>query len=353
MKIRKEDIIPDPNQPRLTFDEEKLAGLRVSMNGREPDQPLIVRPIGEGKYMIVTGERRWRACEAEEIECVVRVLNDREALETQFREDQQHEDIGKIELGKALHEYMAEYGATQGAVAKLIGKTDTDVSKYISVSLHLSVPCKELYSEGRLNDYAAWQISTIPGSEMQLEIAIAIIENSLDVNQVRWLVQEAKAHPLKPISEVTQKAIEGKDSARADKAISNIPEPERKEETRRALDAYNVDSRLAPEVAKRVISQPEHSPQEIIEEIQEAESANKRLAGARKGAESSGFSTMVTRQMEIMTNRLKEFDSLPTENPEKFLAELQNLVNVAGEALKRLKLPDETNTEPEASKPEN
>lgn len=354
MLIPKENIIPDPNNPRKTFDPELLSGLRDSMGGGGPDQPLIVRPTADGKYMIVTGERRWRACVAEEIECVVRELSDRESLETQIREDLQHEDIGDIELGAALHEHMSKYGTTQEAVGRIIGRTATDVSKYISIFLNLSAPCKELYREGRFKFGTAWQLSTLPNSLKQLEIANEVIENNLDVKQATRIVQEAKAHPMKPISEATYEAIKGKDSAKADKAISSIPEPERREETRRALDAYDVPPKLASEVAEKVVSQPERSPQEIIEEIQEAGGASKRALATWKQKDDLSKCIQVTKQMESMSGRLAEFKDLPfkdlpSEKAEGFRTELQNLITTASEALERLRSSGKTtDTEPEA-----
>lgn len=352
MLIPRENIIPDPNNPRKTFDPEMLSELGDSMRGEGPDQPLIVRLIAGEKYMIVTGERRYRADSNENIECVIRDVNDRTARIMQYRENIHRVGVAPIELGKSWVEHRKEYGMTQEALAKEIGLTkgrSTLISRCESMYLNLAGPAKKLFHSGEINQNAAYQLSTIPNSERQLEVGEGLVETKLNDDQTRQVVAEAKKHPMKPASEIVRKVVKEEESVQVEKAISVIPQPERKEETRRAIEAYDVSPKLASKVAEKVVSQPERSPQEVIEEIQEAEGASKRSLAAQKGDSISKFYDMLTKQMKAMSSRLAELKDLPAENAGEFLVELDKLFNTVSEALGRLNLPDETvATEPEA-----
>jgi len=342
MQIHKENIIPDPGQPRKTFDPESLSELKDSMRGEGPDQPLMVRPVADEKYMIITGERRFLADENESIECIVRVVNEKEAREIQFRENLQREGVSHLELGRAYSEYQKKYGGTQTALAKIIGLTPTDISRDESMHHNLFEPIKEMNRNKEIPDSAAYFLSTIPGSERQLEVATAVAESSLGWSLIHQIVREAKTHPMQPITEILQRAEKESDSIRIEKALSVIPQPERKEEARTTIEAYGVNPKLARKIAKAIAQQPERSVQEIVEEIQEAASPSLVQLYARRFKSYSDLCTMMARQMEVMNGRLTGIKSLPAENAEEFLVELQILHDTAGEALGRLRPPSET-----------
>jgi len=342
VQIRKENIIPDPNQPRKTFDPELLSELKDSMRGEGPDQPLVVRPIADGKYMIVTGERRYLADENESIECIVREVNEREAREMQFRENMQRENVDVLELGKAYDEYRKKYGATQTTLARVLGVTPTTVSRYESTYLNLSETVKGLLLSREITKDAAYFLSTIPGSERQLEVAAAVAGSDLSVEQARQVITEARDHPRRSIAEVLQRAEKENDSVQIEKAISVIPQPERKEEARTTIEAYGVNPKLAPEIAEAVAQQPERSIQEIVEEVRGTADKDKALLSAQRSKGDSDLCIMIARQMKTMNTRLADLKSLPAENAEEFLAGLQILHDTAGETLGRLRLPSKT-----------
>ncbi|MCI4463456.1 MAG: ParB/RepB/Spo0J family partition protein, partial [Caldisericum sp.] len=105
-----DDIIPDPNQPRKHFSEESLNELASSIKEKGLLQPIIVRKSGD-KYVIVAGERRWRACKIaglNKIKCIIKdVKSEEEIREVQIIENLQREDVSPIERSKALQEYLS------------------------------------------------------------------------------------------------------------------------------------------------------------------------------------------------------------------------------------------------------
>jgi len=105
-----DDIIPDPNQPRKHFSEESLNELASSIKEKGLLQPIIVRKLGD-KYVIVAGERRWRACKIaglNKIKCIIKdVKSEEEIREVQIIENLQREDVSPIERSKALQEYLS------------------------------------------------------------------------------------------------------------------------------------------------------------------------------------------------------------------------------------------------------
>ena len=112
MKIKLDQIIPDPDQPRKTFKEEALQELQASYSTLGLIQPITVRPHN-GKYMIVVGERRYRATKLdglEEIECIIREdVKDKTAREMQFAENSAQEDIPPLEYQELLLRVMKDY----------------------------------------------------------------------------------------------------------------------------------------------------------------------------------------------------------------------------------------------------
>ena len=128
------DISLDPDQPRKKLDEEKLEELAASIRNKGVIEPVTVRIIDDG-YMVVTGERRYKAAQQaglEEIPCIIKHLSDEEVLAYQLIENLQREDLSPIDEATALKK-LAETGLNQSEVAKLIGKSQPYISKLLKI----------------------------------------------------------------------------------------------------------------------------------------------------------------------------------------------------------------------------
>jgi ParB family chromosome partitioning protein len=124
-------IEPDPNQPRRHFDEEALGELAVSIGKRGVIQPVIVRPLGEGRYQLVAGERRWRAAQKaqlHEIPALIRELEDRDVLALALIENIQREDLNPVEEALAYRRLGELDDLPQSTIASLVGKSRSHVA---------------------------------------------------------------------------------------------------------------------------------------------------------------------------------------------------------------------------------
>ena len=119
-------IEPHPDQPRRHFDEAALEELAASIAARGVIQPVIVRALGQGRYQLVAGERRWRAAQKaqlHEIPALVRDLSDRDVMALALIENLQREDLNPIEEARAYQRLAELEGMTQAEIARLVDKS--------------------------------------------------------------------------------------------------------------------------------------------------------------------------------------------------------------------------------------
>lgn len=134
VRLQLAQIIANPNQPRRKFDAVAMEELIASVRERGILQPILVRPIAGGHYEVVAGERRWRAAQAaqlHEIPVVVRELDDSTAFEIALIENVQRVDLNAIEEAESFARLMREFGHTQEALAKLVGKARSHVANLL------------------------------------------------------------------------------------------------------------------------------------------------------------------------------------------------------------------------------
>lgn len=127
------DIAPHPNQPRRIFDEDALQELADSIAQRGVIQPVIVRPITNGNYQLVAGERRWRAAQKaqlHQIPALVRDLDEREVMALALIENLQREDLNPIEEARAYNRLAETEGMTQAEIAKMVDKSRSHVANF-------------------------------------------------------------------------------------------------------------------------------------------------------------------------------------------------------------------------------
>lgn len=182
----------NPNQPRRTFDEDALAELTASVREKGVLQPLLVRPIGGGRYQIVAGERRWRAAQAAgvaEAPVVVRELDDREVLEIGIVENVQRADLDPVEEAFAYRALMNDFGRTQESVAQIVGKSRSHVANSMRL-LNLPEPVQQMLQRGELS---AGHARALLGATDPERLAAEVVAGEMSVRQTEDAVRTESA----------------------------------------------------------------------------------------------------------------------------------------------------------------
>ena len=125
------DIEPNRDQPRRDFDEQALSELADSIEKHGLIQPIVVRPLSNGNYQIIAGERRWRACRIAgltEVPVIIKELDDKQYMEVALIENLQREDLNSVEEALGYRTLMDNYGLTQEQVAETVGKSRSAVA---------------------------------------------------------------------------------------------------------------------------------------------------------------------------------------------------------------------------------
>lgn len=205
MKIKINQIIPDSNQPRKTFSEEAINELQSSFGNLGLIQPITVRPIDNGRYMIIVGERRFTASKQRgdvEIECIVREdIDDKTVREMQFAENTQQEDIPDEELGQGFLSYCEKYKCTMAELARRINKDRRFIEDRIAIVTNLN-PC--LHNEGAkpLNFTEKREIQTLPDFKRQEEVAEPFIKGLIHSSKAQEVVRLAKEQPSRSVPSI-------------------------------------------------------------------------------------------------------------------------------------------------------
>lgn len=187
------DIKPNSNQPRKTFDEDKLDELAASIEAHGLIQPVVLRKSGNG-YEIVAGERRWRAARKigiKELPCIVKELTDEENMLLAIIENMQREDLNPIEEAEGISQMIDTYGLTQEQVSKSVGKSRPYITNSLRL-LKLSIEVRDMVAEGSISIGHAKAILSVTNEERQYEIAEKVIREGLSVRQTEKLAKEEK-----------------------------------------------------------------------------------------------------------------------------------------------------------------
>lgn len=195
-----DEIVPNREQPRKQFDDEALADLADSIAQHGVLQPLLVRPMPDGSYQLVAGERRWRASRMAgltEVPVVVRDMDEQEAAELALIENLQREDLNPMEEALGYQTLMETYGMTQEEAAQRVNKSRPAVANALRL-LHLPAPVAELVSQGKLSAGHARTVLAFEGADAQLTAATAAVEKGLSVRELERMAKAAKAKPRQP-----------------------------------------------------------------------------------------------------------------------------------------------------------
>lgn len=189
-EVRITDIEPNANQPRKSFDDEKLAALAESIKQHGVVQPLIVQQDGDS-YRIVAGERRWRAARRaglETVPVIVRDLSDRQVMEVALIENLQREDLNPIEEAEAYEKLISEYGMTQEEVASVVGKSRPAITNSIRL-LSLDDEIKSRLISGEISSGHARALLSLDDKDLRRKAMQEIIEKGLSVRETERLIK--------------------------------------------------------------------------------------------------------------------------------------------------------------------
>lgn len=193
------DVQPNANQPRRNFDDEKLDALADSIKANGIIQPIIVVKHGD-MYMIVAGERRWRAARKaglKEIPAIVQDYSDKQIMEVALIENLQREDLNPVDEAMGYKTLMNMFSLTQEQISERIGKSRSAVANSLRL-LNLSEEVLDLIKEGKLTEGHAKVIMSLKDPSEQLAAANAVINKRLSVRETEQLVK-AKLNPPRTI----------------------------------------------------------------------------------------------------------------------------------------------------------
>lgn len=177
-------IIPNPNQPRIDFSEERIKELESSIKKDGLLQPILVRPLGDG-YEIIAGERRWQACkrlEKESIPAKILILNDVEAQEVALVENLQRDNLNPIEEARGFKRLLDLSGSKQKDLAEAVSKSTVAISNALRL-LDLPEEIQDLMMEGQLSAGHGRAILSLPDEEARIRLAKKIVDEKLTVRE--------------------------------------------------------------------------------------------------------------------------------------------------------------------------
>lgn len=183
------EIIPNKDQPRKTFDEGALQELADSIIQHGVLQPLLVRPLPTGGYQLVAGERRWRASRIaglKEVPVVIKELSDVETMEIAIIENLQREDLNPIEEAEGLQALIDRCGFTQEDVAVSVGKSRPAIANALRL-LKLPPEVRDMTRNGDISAGHARALLAFDNDAMIYEISQNIVKNNLTVRDVERL----------------------------------------------------------------------------------------------------------------------------------------------------------------------
>ena len=194
-----DSLQPGKYQPRTHMEPEALSELAASIKTQGVMQPVLVRPLGDGRYEIVAGERRWRAARMAGLAVVptlVRDIPDQQALAAALIENIQREDLNPLEEAQGIQRLIQEFELTHQAVADSLGRSRAAVSNLLRL-LELAPPVREFLSQGKLDMGHGRALLALPVTA-QVALARAAVENQWSVREVEQRVAAHLKSPATP-----------------------------------------------------------------------------------------------------------------------------------------------------------
>lgn len=184
---------PGRFQPRTRMDPQSIAELADSIKAQGLIQPILVRPIENGKYEIIAGERRWRASQLAgltQVPVVIRAVPDKSAFAMALIENIQREDLNPLEEATGIQRLVDEFDMTHDAAAQAVGRSRSAVTNLLRL-LNLSKAVQDLLMQGKIEMGHARALLAVSGLR-QAELAHQIISRNLSVREAEQLVGQAE-----------------------------------------------------------------------------------------------------------------------------------------------------------------
>ena len=191
LEIKLTDVYANPNQPRKLFDPKALDELASSIKANGVIMPIVVNKDDDGKYMIIAGERRYRASRLagkEVIPAIVRNYSERQVKEIALIENLQREDLNPIEAANAMKQLMEDYSLTQEELSERIGKSRSAIANTLRL-LTLDAEVIKMVVSNKLSQGHARALITLP-TDVQQKIAQRAVSEGLSVRDVEQAVKE-------------------------------------------------------------------------------------------------------------------------------------------------------------------
>jgi ParB family chromosome partitioning protein len=197
-EIKITEVDPNPEQPRKHFDEEKIQELAESIRTHGVVQPILVKPSGS-RYMIIAGERRWRAARAAGkavIPAIVMDLSAEKIIEIGLIENLQREDLNPIEEAQGIKQLMDRLDLTQEETAERLGRSRPAVANALRL-LNLSEQIQKYLMNNQLTPGHARALLAIEDQQLREDLAKKIIENELNVRDTEKMIKSLETKPKK------------------------------------------------------------------------------------------------------------------------------------------------------------
>ncbi|MEJ6793509.1 MAG: ParB/RepB/Spo0J family partition protein [Flavobacteriales bacterium] len=198
----------NPFQPRIDFDQDTLQELAASISQLGIIQPITVRKMGYDKYQLISGERRFRACQIAQLESVpafVRIANDQEMLEMALVENIQREQLNPVEVALSYQRLLDECKLTQDKMSERVGKKRSTITNYLRL---LKLPAEILASlkNKEISMGHARALINVSNHETQINIFRDTLENGFSVREIEQIVKEFGSIGYKKVSPKARKS---------------------------------------------------------------------------------------------------------------------------------------------------
>lgn len=206
-------IKPNVNQPRKTFDENSLKELAESIKTHGIIQPIVLNAEEDGSYMIIAGERRYRAAKMaglKHVPAIIKNYTPKQIKEISIIENLQREDLNPIEAARAIKQLMEEYNLTQEVVADRIGKSRSAVANLLRL-LTLTSEVVKMIEKGELSAGHARSLVAISNPNDQIKIAMLAKDNKISVREIEKIVKDYQKPKTEKQKPTVKQSIELKD----------------------------------------------------------------------------------------------------------------------------------------------
>ena len=187
-----EKIQPNPNQPRRDFDDDSLQELANSIRQIGIIQPITLRDMGDGTYIIIAGERRWRASQRAgltHIPAYIRTVDDENMMEMALVENIQRQDLSALEIALAYQHLMEQYDLTQEQLSDKVGKNRATVANYLRL-LKLPAPIQMALKKKEMDMGHARALLALNDPQAQLEVFNEFKKDKISVRKIEEMVKE-------------------------------------------------------------------------------------------------------------------------------------------------------------------